>query len=119
MDIAVETNTPTTVCIHVCLSSSTLDHAMAGVKMNSNHKKDSFGKRYMRVKKRSVEYVVCPLIFQKRETIVRRVEAVKEAMVTVEMVGFFRTKVLTRKSMRKEMVTMVKKSGRSSLFVNS
>jgi len=119
MDIAVETNTPATVCIHVCFPSSTLDHAMAGVKRKSNQRKERFGKRNMHVKKRSVEYVMCPLIFQKRETIVSIVEAVKDATVTVDMVGFLRRKVLTMKSIRKEIVTMVKKRGLSSLLVNS
>jgi len=114
-----EVITPATVCNHVCLSNFTLDHAIAGVNTKSNQRKERCGKRYMRVKKRRVEYVVCPLIFQKRDTIVRMVDAVKEATVTVEMVGSLRTKVLIAKSARKDIVTMVKKSGRSSLFVNS
>lgn len=92
---------------------------MAGVNTKSNQRKERFGKRKMRVKKRSVEYVMCPLIFQKRETIVNIVEAVKDATVTVEMVGFLRTRVLTRKRMRKESVTIEKKSGLSSRLVNS
>ena len=119
MDIMAETTTPATVCIHVCLPSSTLDHAMAGVETKSNQRKERFGKRNMSVKKRSVEYVICPLIFQNRETIVRIVEAVKDATVTVEIVGFLRRRVLVTKRARKESVTMVKKSGLSSLFVNS
>lgn len=119
MDIIAETTTPATVCIHVCLPSSTLDQAIAGVKTKSNQRKERFGKRKMRVKKRSVEYVICPLIFQKRETMVRMVEAVREAMVTVDMVGSLTSSVLVTKSKRKLIVTMVKKSGLSSLLVNS
>ena len=114
-----ETTTPATVCIHVCFPSSTLDQAMAGVNTKSNQRKERLGKRKMSVKKRSVEYVMCPLIFQKRETIVNIVEAVKDATVTVEMIGFLRRRVLKIKRARKESVTMVKKSGLSSLLVNS
>ena len=117
--MAIETNTPAIVCSHVCLPSSTLDHAIAGVKMNSNQRKERFGKRKIKVKKRSVEYVMCPLIFQKSETIVSIVDAIREANVTVEMVVSLRMSVLVIKSTRKEIVTMVKKSGLSSLLVNS
>ena len=119
MDIMAETTTPATVCIHVCFPSSTLDQAMAGVNTKSNQRKERFGKRKMSVKKRSVEYVMCPLIFQNRETIVNIVEAVSDATVTVDIVGFLSTRVLARKSARNESVTMEKKSGLSSLFVNS
>ena len=119
MDIIAETTTPATVCIHVCLPSSTLDQAIAGVKTKSNQRKERFGKRKMRVKKRSVEYVICPLIFQKRETMVRMVEVVREAMVTVDMVGSLRMRVLMTKRTRKASVMIEKKRGLSSLLVNS
>lgn len=47
MDIMAATTTPATVCIHVCLPSTTLDQAMAGVKTKSSQRKDRCGKNIM------------------------------------------------------------------------
>ena len=108
MDIMEETTTPATVCIHVCLPSSTLDHAMAGVKRKSNQRKERCGKRYIRVKKRSVENIMCPLIFQKRVIIVNTEDITKAAVVTAVISGFLIKRVLATDSRRNIVACRVK-----------
>ena len=49
----------------MCFSNTILDHAMNGENMKRRKRYGFAGKRYSRVVKSSVEYVMCPDIFQK------------------------------------------------------
>lgn len=81
MDIVADTKVPMTVCITVCFLRITLEAAMKGKVMKRSGKNEVYGKRYIKTKKRSVEYVICPLIFQKRFTMVSTQAAEKSARV--------------------------------------
>lgn len=59
------TSVPKVTCESVCFSNTILDHPMNGERMNRRKRYGLVGKRYMSVAKSSVEYVMCPDIFQK------------------------------------------------------
>lgn len=58
------TTVPPITCNRVCFFNTILDHPMKGE--NRNKRKKYGEKRYAKVQKRRVEYVIWPLIFQKR-----------------------------------------------------
>ena len=97
----VDTTIPATVCIHVCFPSSTLDHAIAGVNTKKSQRKERLGKRKTSVKKRSVENIMCPLIFQNRVIMVSTVDTTKAAVVTVVISGFLNSRIAAILSERK------------------
>ena len=98
--MVADTNVPMMVCITVCFFNITLEAAMSGVKRNISGRKVAYGKRYMRVKKRSVENVICPLIFQYRVTMVRIHWATKIARVICMSVVSLTRKDVRRNSAR-------------------
>lgn len=68
MQIVAVTIVPAITCPKVCFFNTILDHPMKGEKRKRSR---TYGEKiYPKVIKRRVEYVICPLIFQKNVTMV-------------------------------------------------
>lgn len=93
MDIDAETKVPIITCIMVCFLSITLDAAINGDAINKYGIREISGNIYIKVKKKTVENVICPLIFQYMLTIVSTQVAAKTLSVTCVSISFLKNVV--------------------------
>lgn len=116
MQIRAVTKVPAITCPKSCFPNFILDQAISGENRKNRRK---YGEnKYANVKKSRVEYVICPLIFQKNVTIVitdATTKIVNETSVSITIP----CSLSTKNSIPKRIERVTKYGGLSSLFVSS